>query len=168
MENKAKEYITTLNLLTHPEGGYFREIYKSEDTFQLASLPRYHNGARSYCTLIYYLLEEKQKSNFHILKSDEIWHHLDGSTIELHMIDRNGEYNKISLGKDLSSGCVLQFVIPRDTWFAAGLQDAGSFVLVGCTVVPGFEFEDFKLANRDELLTLFPSHKFIIEKFTTG
>ncbi len=166
MIEKADEYISVLKMESHPEGGYFSEIYRSPEKIDSNSLPDRYNNSRCLGTLIYYLLKQDQQSGFHRLESDEIWHHLDGCTVKIHTIDPSGKYKLISLGKDVSSGQVPQFVIPRNTWFAAGLADLTSFALLGCTVLPGFEFDDFQLASRRELLELFPQHEIEIKRFT--
>ena len=163
---KSQDYIKQLNLSPHPEGGYFSEIYRSSEIINKSALPSRYADDRCFATLIYFLLEDNQISAFHILNSDEIWHHLDGGPIDIHMINTEGVYSKITLGKDLPAGEIPQFVIPRNTWFAAGLKNAGSFVLVGCTVCPGFEFDDFRLGERSNLLLKFPEHSDLIKKFT--
>ena len=84
----------------------------------------------------------------------------------VHIIDRQGNYSQIKLGKNLDDGEVFQAVVPHDSWFGANLQVPDSFALVGCTVAPGFDFDDLEIAKRDVLVNLFPEHRQIIEQLT--
>lgn len=162
----AKYYIDNLHLQPHPEGGFFREFFRSDIIIKRENLPAIYNGDRNSGTSIYYLLSEKDVSKFHKLKSDEIWHHIDGCSVEIHTFDSDGNYECKLLGKDAENGCVPQIVIPRRTWFGAKLKDTTLFALVGCTVVPGFNFDDFQLGNRKDLLKDFPEHQSIILELT--
>jgi len=112
------------------------------------------------------LLEGNQVSNFHKLKSDEQWHFYNGSTIVIHVIDESGNLNKILLGRNIENGETLQTVIKYNSWFAAELADKTSFALIGCTVAPGFDFTDFELGKRDELIKTFPQFRELIYKLT--
>jgi predicted cupin superfamily sugar epimerase len=162
--NKADFYIEYLNLKPHPEGGYFSEVYRSEE--EITILPDRYSGSRCFSTSIYFLLKGKQVSNFHKLKSDEIWHFYDGSSVKIYTIDAGGNLNEIILGKQINDGDVLQTVIKRDHWFCAELINKNSFALVGCNVAPGFDFADFVPGARNELIKQFPRHKTLIESFT--
>jgi predicted cupin superfamily sugar epimerase len=166
MEKHANYYIKNLNLLQHPEGGYFKEIYRSDEKISADSLPERYNSERNFGTLIYYLLEGNQKSNFHILNSDEAWHHIDGCGIIIHCINKLGEYTKVKVGTNLQIGELPQIIIPKMTWFAAELAVKESYSLVGCSVFPGFEFADFELAIRDQMIKKFPDHESLITEFT--
>lgn len=166
MNKDARLYIEKLGLQPHPEGGYFKEIYRSAEIILPEGLPRRLSKERSVSTSIYFLLEGKQVSKFHRLKSDELWHFYDGSGIRIHIIDDKGNLSNVVLGKDIDNGEVFQTVIPAGYWFAAEIITKISFALIGCTVAPGFDFEDFQLADRKELLDLFPEHHIIINKFT--
>lgn len=166
MNKDAKFYIEKLGLQPHPEGGYFKEIYRSGEIILPEGLPRRLTKERSVSTSIYFLLEGKQVSKFHRLKSDELWHFYDGSGVSIHIIDDKGNLSKVVLGKEIDKGEVFQTVIPAGHWFAAELKDRKSFTLVGCTVAPGFDFGDFELADRNKLLNSFPLHESIIKKFT--
>ncbi len=151
------------HLELHPEGGYFKEIYRSGEIILPEGLPKRFTDKRNISTSIYFLLEGKQKSNFHRLKSDEIWHYYDGCGVNIYIIDNSGNLSEIKLGKDFE----LQAVIRNNHWFGAELREKNSFCLLGCTVAPGFDFEDFEIAKRDELLNLFPKHKGVIERLTS-
>lgn len=166
MSNKSSFYIKALNLKPHPEGGYFREVYRSDENIPKSFLPKRYSGKRNFSTSIYFLLEGEQTSKFHRLKSDEQWHFYDGSPVRIYIIEAVGNLKSITLGNDLSKDEVFQIVIPRNNWFAAELVDKNSFCLVGCVVSPGFDFSDFEMAEREELISQFPHHKMLIERFT--
>jgi uncharacterized protein len=166
IELKAEYYINLLNLQKHPEGGYYREVYRSEENYPAPGLPDRYSGSRSFATSIYFLLTGKDISRFHKLKSDEIWHHYEGCSVRIYILDELGNLSEIRLGKNISSGEVLQAVISKDNWFAAEPADSDSFSLIGCSVSPGFEFDDFEIGKRDDLIKLFPRHENLIVKFT--
>ncbi|PIP77618.1 MAG: hypothetical protein COW85_08140 [Ignavibacteria bacterium CG22_combo_CG10-13_8_21_14_all_37_15] len=161
----ARYWISKLNLIKHPEGGYYAEVYRSEEVMTLGALPDRYSGERNVSTSIYFLLDKVDVSHFHKLQSDEIWHFYYGSSLTIHLIDGAGNYSAQKLGRNLEVGEVLQFVIPRLTWFAAEVNDKKSFSLIGCTVAPGFDFADFELAKREELVLQFSALKKIIERF---
>jgi len=168
MEDKSLFYIETLKLKPHPEGGFFTEIYKSDEKINSRCLPARYKGSRSFSTSIYFLLKGDQISYLHKVKSDELWHFYDGCSIKLNIIDEKGNLSTLLLGRNLTGGEILQAVVENNCWFCAELTDKSSFSLVGCTVSPGFEFDDFEIGKRDELLTRFPQHNKLIKKFTTG
>ena len=134
-------YINHFSLLPHPEGGYYKETFRSEKSFQFEGC----EGERSICTSIYFLLEKGQTSALHRIKSDEIWYFHDGQTLEIIELDSNGNETITRLGKDISNGEVLQHVVPAGIWFGARLAAHSEFCLVGCQVSPGFDFKDFEL-----------------------
>ena len=168
MEDKSLFYIETLMLKPHPEGGFFSEIYKSDETINSHCLPARYKGSRSFSTSIYFLLKEHQISYLHKLKSDELWHFYDGCAVKLYIIDEKANLSTLLLGRNLAEGEILQAVVEKNCWFCAELADKYSFSLVGCTVSPGFEFDDFEIGKRDELLVRFPQHNKLIKKFTAG
>jgi uncharacterized protein len=155
-------WIKKLNLQKHPEGGYFAETYNSEE---FVSLPEFQ-GPRHVCTAIYYLLVGDQFSSFHIMKSDELWHYYAGSSLTLYIIEVDGRLNKIRLGENSENGETFQAVVKSGRWFAASVNDLSSYSLVGCTVSPGFDYQDWKLGDMETLVKLYPQHKSIIEKYT--
>lgn len=167
MHEKSFKYIHLLNLSPHPEGGYFREVYRSDEIISKDCLPKRYNDNRNTSTSIYFLLDGNQTSKFHRLKSDEMWHFYDGSAVQIFILEENGKLNSITLGNNLSNGECFQIVVERNNWFAAELMNKNSFCLVGCVVSPGFDFDDFELAERKELINKFPQHKELIEKFTS-
>ena len=164
--SEVKALIERFNLEPHPEGGYFKETYRSNGHIESSSLPNEYSGERNYSTCIYFLLTSDTFSAFHRIKQDEIWHFYQGGPILLHLISVEGEYTKITIGSDFESGQVPQFVVPGGFWFAAEVIESDSFSFVGCTVSPGFDFQDFELPSRKKLLQKFPQHKNIIERLT--
>lgn len=164
--NSLNEIIKTLELKPHPEGGYFKETYRSTGEIKKDSLDPSFNGKRNYSTCIYFLLTSNKFSAFHRIKQDEIWHFYDGSAIRLHVISKTGNYEEYIIGRDFSNNEAPQLIIPGGCWFAAEVINKGDYALVGCTVSPGFSFEDFELKPRKELIALFPEQKEIITKLT--
>jgi len=163
---KAEFYIKFFNLQKHPEGGYFGEVYRSTEHIPVQALPQRFSGFRCYSTSIYFLLPGNEFSAFHRIKSDEIWHFYKGAPVRIHVIDPKGNYSEVIVGDDPERGESFQAVICAGCWFAAETTDPESFSLAGCTVSPGFDFSDFELAKRHELIKLFPAHINIIERFT--
>lgn len=166
MEKTANYWIEKLQLREHPEGGYFRETYRSKETLEARHLPDRYQSGHSFSTAIYYLLKGNQFSALHRLKSDELWHFYAGSSMTIHVISDLGKYEQIRLGSNIENREVPQTVVAAGNWFGVSMNDKSSFALVGCTVAPGFDFSDFKLGNRDELLKQFPQHRAIIERLT--
>ena len=170
MDNNTKKeagyWIQKLNLQIHPEGGYYRETYRSSEVISVNNLPDRYTGSRSYYTSIYFLLTGKDISAFHRIKSDEIWHFYFGSSITLYRIDPDGMLFKTKIGNDLDNGELFQTYVKAGHWFGAKVNDPSSFTLVGCTVAPGFDFADFELGNRKELIKAYPRHREIIELLT--
>lgn len=166
MNCDAKKWIDKLELLPHPEGGYYKEIYRTDEIVKQPCLPERYDGDRSFSTSIYFLLNQNDKSHFHKLKSDEIWHFYDGSALRIYVIDHLKKLNTFLLGKNFEKRENLQLVLPKNCWFSAEVIDKESFALIGCTVSPGFNFEDFELGKRQKLLEMFPIHAEIINRFT--
>ncbi len=158
----AEYWIKKLGLLPHTEGGFFKETYRSVETVLAGYLPDRFSHNRNFSTAIYYLLEKDQRSVFHKIKSDELWHFYDGDPVNLYIIDRHGSLINKKVG--ITEDAFPQTIVPCDCWFAA--ESMGSYSLAGCTVSPGFDFSDFEMANRNKLLKAFPEHKEIIVRFT--
>ncbi len=163
---KIEKIIKELDLKSHPEGGYFKETYRSKGEINSQCLPMDYDGKRNYSTCIYFLLTSDTFSAFHKIRQDEIWHFYDGSPVELHIISEEGNHSKHSIGSDFLNGEVPQLIVSSDHWFAAKVIDENSYSLVGCTVSPGFDFSDFVLPKKEELIDKFPQHKEIIAEFT--
>ena len=164
MHLQAKSYIKKLRLKKHPEGGYYREVYRAGEIILPEHLPKRYKSNRNFSTSIYFLLEGEQFSAFHLLQSDELWHFYNGSNVVVYLINEQGNLLIERLGK--SEKANFQIAIEKHNWFAAEVEDKNSFALFGCTVSPGFEFEDFELGNRKILIQKFPQHKMIIERLT--
>lgn len=168
MSEKTAEYwIDKLSLQAHPEGGYFNETYRSDERIEGGELPSRYGSSRVFGTSIFFLLTTESVSNFHRLASDEIWHYHQGGGAIIHMISEDGQLSFKKVGSDLASGESLQVIIPKGTWFAAEVVKE-DYILVGCTVAPGFEFEDFELADRDALSSAYPEHQTLISRFTNN
>ena len=143
----AQNWIESLGLVTHPEGGYYRETYRSTATI----------GDRAVSTAIYFLLPAGEVSALHRIKSDELWHFYGGNSLTIHSIA--GQYSTIELSADNP-----QAVVPAGNWFGATVETG--YALVGCTVAPGFDFRDFEMAERTALLARYPQHRAVIERLT--
>lgn len=163
-EQTAEFYIQKLNMLPHPEGGWYKETYRSENSVSTSSLPEMFEGDRSFSTAIYFLLTSENFSGFHRIKSDEMWHFYDGDGLVIHELTKDGEYIKHQLGLDLEDGEEPQLVINARSWFASEVKLKRSFALVGCTVAPGFDFQDFELASATELAKGYPHHSKLINR----
>jgi predicted cupin superfamily sugar epimerase len=159
LHREAAKWIAKLNLRKHPEGGYFRETFRAEP---MVGIPG-REGTRNISTAIYYLLARNQISSFHRMKSDEIWHWYAGGTLSLYVIE-NQRLTRHKLGTKRNAAP--QRSIRRGCWMAASLS-SGHYCLVGCTVSPGFDFRDWELGERAELVALFTSYKAVINKHTT-
>jgi predicted cupin superfamily sugar epimerase len=166
MSEKIASIIKNLELQPHPEGGYFKETYRSQGTVDEKSLGGKYRGERNYSTCIYFLLTSDDFSALHRIKQDEIWHYYDGSPIRLHMINEQGEHSIQMIGKDFEKDQVPQYVVPGGCWFAAQVIEPDNYSLVGCTVSPGFSFEDFELVPRAALIQLFPQHEQVVTALT--
>lgn len=158
-----EEIIEKLQLIPHPEGGYYRETYRSESLIPESALPQY-SGSRNTSTAIYFMLTAESYSAFHRVQQDELWHFHLGDSIELHSISPEGHYSTVLIGNDLRGGAVPQHAVPGGHWFAAKVIQGGAFSLVSCTVAPGFDFLDFELAN-DDLARQFPQHAVLIRQY---
>ena len=152
-KTNAEYWIKHLGLQVHPEGGYFKEVYRAEEEIAETNLPSRYSGKRNIATSIYYLLERGQVSQFHHLTSDETWVHIAGDPLTLHQFVPEGGYHKSTLGKDLLSGQTPQHTITRSTHFGAVTNDR--YTLVACFVAPGFDFKDFRFSDKKQLLQYF-------------
>lgn len=167
IEKDASYWVNHLALKPHPEGGFYREVYRSSEGVAQTALPERFSGSRSFCTSIFYLLERGDFSSFHRIKSDETWHFYAGGALEVVMLGDGGT-TTITLGQEVSLGQHLQFTVPAAVWFASRPATDTTFSLVGCTVSPGFDFADFEMGKRRELINEFPSADETIKKLTRG
>lgn len=156
--------VQKLGLMPHPEGGFYRETYRSRDLLQPENSD--YKGERNCSTCIYFLLTSNSFSAFHRIRQDEIWHFYKGLPVNIHMIAKDGSYAVIRLGSDLDNGEIPQFVVPGGTWFASEVAGKTGYSLTGCTVSPGFDFADFEMGNRQELTQAYPDSAEIIYRLT--
>lgn len=150
--NQDVEYLkNTYGLQSHPEGGYFKEVYKSQIIFQDPNL--FNGEKRSASTFIYFLIDEGNRSYWHRLKSDEIWHFYCGSTLLIYTFNEETlELKEYWLGNKIQDPKnEFMVIIPKNLWLGAKLLDSKAYAFVGCSMAPGFEYEDFELAKLDEL-----------------
>jgi len=166
MLKEANRIIRLLNLQKHPEGGYYSEVFRSDEIIGKKSLPARYKSKRCLHTSIYFLLKGNDFSAFHRLNTDEIWHFYSGSKILIHIIENKNRINTFILGNNLKAGEKFQIIVKKGHWFAAEVEDKKSYALIGCTMSPGFDFEDFELGEHSKLIRLYPKHREIIEKFT--
>jgi len=150
MKDTATNWANLLHLQPHPEGGYYKEIYRAQETIEEVSLPKRFSGIRNHSTAIYYLLERGNFSCFHRIKSDEVWHHYSGGVIHIYVLENNN-IRLLKLGMNIANGESPVCIVQKNTWFAAEPAPNTDFVLAGCTVAPGFDFNDFEMANQEQL-----------------
>ncbi|MCD6017104.1 MAG: hypothetical protein K0S53_225 [Bacteroidetes bacterium] len=158
--------VNKLALIPHPEGGYYKETYRSTLNIAQQCLPKGFNGERSVATGIYFLIEKGNFSALHKIKSDETWHFYYGDTLEVIEINEEGTLTSTFIGSDLSEGETFQYTVKANNWFGSRVKGEGKMSLVGCTVYPGFDFNDFELAKREDLVQSFPQHSKIITELT--
>lgn len=158
---QALDWIRTLDLAPHPEGGWFAETHRSRGQMGAAALPTGFTGERAFLTSIYFLLEGHQVSRFHRLRSDEIWYFHAGAPLTLHLLDEMGTRTL-----PLNGHGAFQQVVTAGCWFGASVDEPQAYTLVGCAVAPGFDFQDFELADAASLLALYPQQEALIRRFT--
>lgn len=172
----ADEVKRTLNLKPHPrEGGWFFQSYAAEamlpaSVFANSSDPARYPGPRRLATAIYYLLESTTFSEMHRLGSDEVFHHYTGGPVEMLQLFPGGRSGRVIIGKDLAAGQRPQVVVPRGVWQGSRLlqtvRDVNEWALLGCTVSPGFEYQDYETGTCPELLAGWPSETTMIKALT--
>ncbi|GAA4708216.1 cupin domain-containing protein [Brevibacillus fulvus] len=155
-----------LQLTAHEEGGYFRQIYRSSEQISDQELSVSFAGKRLLATSIYFLLPSDEVSHFHRLKSDELWYYHAGSSLTIYIIHEDGRLETVKLGLDIENGEVPQALAPKNSIFGSAVNQPDTYSLVGCMVSPGFEYEDFELFTRNELLEKYPAHEAIIKRLT--
>jgi predicted cupin superfamily sugar epimerase len=158
------QLISQFNLQKHPEGGWYNQTYRSKELIPVTALPERFKGDRPFSTAIYFLLEKGSFSAFHKIKSDECWHFYSGDPLHIYVIEQTGELMTITLGSDLEEGQSFQYIVPANCWFASRPAPGSQYCFVGCTVAPGFEFDDFELGSADELSQLYPDHASLIKE----
>jgi hypothetical protein len=156
--NVIANLVQQLKLQPHPEGGFFAETYRAAC---MVNTPR---GLRPASTAIYFLLTKDFFSAFHRIASDECWHHYKGDAVHIHQLFPSGHYHCAVLGKEVGKGEVQQTLVPAGVWFASECIGSAGYALTGCTVAPGFDFDDFDLARKQDLMEAFPPYKPLIER----
>lgn len=160
-----QDILENLKLRPHPEGGYFREDYRGPlTTFGIGS----RKCVRPLFTTCYYLLGPGQQSALHKLQSDEVWFLLDGGPLEVFQIFSDGSHQHITLGTNLSEGHQLKHHVAAGTWFGARLCPGADHALLNCMVCPGFEFQDWELADSSILSVTHPDLKDIINTLSNS
>jgi predicted cupin superfamily sugar epimerase len=157
----ADEVKRVLGLVKHPrEGGWYVRTWESEE--MIAAVV----GERRTSTAIYYLLEPETFSEMHVLESDEIFHHYLGGAVEMLQLFEDGTSQRVVMGKDIAGGERLQHVVRRGVWQGSRLLRPEGWALLGCTVSPGFELEDYRDASAEELVARWPGEAEMIRGLT--
>ena len=166
---RAEYWIERLELVPHPEGGFYRETYRSRQSYDFGTGTSF-GGTRNHATAIYYLLRAGDRSRLHSIRSDELWFYHAGSPLCVHCFPPDGEQYAFVLGLDADNGEVLQAMVPSESWFGAMLDQqaaaAESYSLVSCVVAPGFDFRDFSFAPRSLLLERYPAFSSVIDRLS--
>lgn len=162
----ADELVRLYGLLPHPEGGFFKETYRSTGVIPKAVLPAQFPGPRHYSTAILFLLPAGRVSRMHRLNADELWHFHLGGPLELSAIHPDGKVETVILGLDVLAGQKLQHAVPAGCWFGAAPAEGAPYALVGATVAPGFDFADFQLGRYEDLAARFPHARELLQKLT--
>lgn len=158
IKQEIEKIVAELNMLPHPEGGYYSEVYRSA-----LEIP---GKERQLMTSIYFLLTSDNVSNFHRIKSDELWFHHAGSPITVHVLNEKKGHIEINVGSDILNGDHPQALVKAGEIFGSSVDINDSYALVSCVVAPGFDFQDFELFKRAELIARFPEHQEIITRLT--
>jgi len=148
------------------EGGYYVETYRCAEKIAQSALSARYSGQRSFSTAILYLLTPDTSSALHRVKSDEIFHFYLGDPVTMLRLHPDGSSEVTTLGQDIMNGQCVQVTVPKNSWQGYLLNEGGRFALMGCTAAPGFEFADFELGNKEELLRQYPSRRDLILKLT--
>ncbi len=148
----ANEWIQQLELVAHPESGYFKETIRDD------------SQGRAAFSSIYFLLTHHDISHFHRINADEVWYYHAGQTLTIHTITTKGKYHTVKLGRDIKRGDFLQYCVPKGTIFASSSDGTEGYSLVGCMCQPGFEYEHFELLTQEYLNHQYPQFKRVIKR----
>ena len=154
---ELQELIDQPGLLPHPEGGFYKETYRSEEVIP--------GEERNLLTSIYFVLTADNVSRFHRIKSDELWYFHFGSAVTVHTLDEKGHTQNL-LGNKFRNGEHPFLLVKADTIFGSSIEEPGGFALVSCAVAPGFDFRDFEMGERGILIKNFPDHELTIRQLT--
>jgi predicted cupin superfamily sugar epimerase len=162
----ADQLLAALDLKPLPhEGGYYRETYRSDDSLPAGVLPRF-GRAKAASTAIYYLLTPDTFSALHRLPTDEVFHFYLGGPVRMLQLWPDGGGRVLTLGHDLLGGHVPQAVVPRGVWQGSHLAEGAGFALMGATVAPGFDFDDYEAGERAALAAQYPAFADLIARLT--
>lgn len=161
----AEYWIKKLDLKPHPEGGFYKETYRSIYEIEKKRLPKGYPDNRKLSTCIFYLLRSGEISKFHRLRSDEIWFYHKGSALKVIILDKEGKKHVHFLGSNSEKPEQFQLFIPAGVIFAAEVTEPESYSIFSCVVTPGFEFDDFELFDKNDLIQAYPKHYNLIEKY---
>ncbi|WP_337173152.1 cupin domain-containing protein [Paludisphaera sp.] len=167
--SQASEIIKALNLQPHPiEGGFFRETYRGAATVSGGQLPQGYRGKgpRALGTAIYYLLTAETFSEMHRLPTEEVFHVYLGGPARMLQIDPDGTHREIVLGTDVLAGQSPQVVVPPDVWQGTTLEPGVEFILLGATMAPGFDYDDYEQGRRADLVARYPRAAELIARLT--
>jgi uncharacterized protein len=164
MNTTVAQLVEFYQLQPHPEGGYFKETYRSAQRMPASALPDIYGGERAFATAIYFLIEKDNFSAFHRICSDETWHFYTGGPLRVHVLHPDGGYEQLTVGNDFTNGQLFQATVPGGCWFASECAPGVDFSFVGCTVAPGFDFADFELARAADLIKDYPAQVALIER----
>ena len=148
------------------EGGYYVETYRSKEKITKKALPKRYKGFKTFGTTILYLLTNETFSALHRIRSDEIFHFYLGDPVTMLHLYPDGSSKVYTLGSEVQKGHYVQLVVPKYTWQGCFVKKPGKFALMGTTVAPGFNFDDFQPATRENLLKQYPDRKELIQKLT--
>lgn len=162
----ADEIVGLLELRPHPEGGSFVETYRSTFVLPPSCLPVGYPGDRNLATGIYYMLRKGTVSALHRVTGTELFHFYLGSPVEQLQLHPDGSGKVVVIGADLAAGMRPQVVVHGGTWQGARLQGDGEFALLGTTMAPGFDYADFELGDRDQLIARYPAFADLIAELT--
>jgi predicted cupin superfamily sugar epimerase len=168
MRMNVEELKELLSLVPHPrEGGCYVRTYESGEMLPpTAFVPGRYSASRHTGTAIYYLLEPGSFSEMHRLRSDEVFHFYAGDAVEMLQLHEQGTGKVLRIGNDFAAGERPQVVVPRGVWQGSRLVPGGAWALLGCTVSPGFEFEDYEAGVRTELCERWPEFASLIRELT--
>jgi predicted cupin superfamily sugar epimerase len=161
MNNRVAELIRSFSLQPHPEGGFYARQFESQIKMQH---PAKANAIRPLYTSIYFLMTSTHHSSWHRLSTDEMWHFYEGDPVHIHLLHSSGAYQVKKLCAHGTDIC-FQWVVPAGVWFAVSSEGSLGYSFTGCSLAPGFDFDDFELADASDLQSQFPAHQKIIDQF---
>lgn len=166
LQREIEAIVRTLDLQPHPEGGHYAEIHRAAEGVAADALPPRYGGPRRFGTAIYYLLGPGDVSALHRVASDEIFHFYLGDPVEQLQLFPDGSHRVVEIGPGLAAGQRPQSFVPAGVWQGARVKPGGGYCLMGCTVSPGFDFADFEMGVRADLIAGWPDARELIEALT--